>query len=119
MVVYNAITGLKRKLPAYRLPRKKRASHASTVASRMYSEKALENAGVYLGGSKQYLAYYVVFGNINHPNAVLLSTLCFLFAAFSCVSKAARYLLLDSCLMDIQEEEAEDNGYHYPLVGIR
>jgi DDE superfamily endonuclease len=120
MAVYNAITGLKRKLPAYRLPRKKRSSNASTVASRMYTKRAQEIASLYVTQSSQYLAFFVLIHTQanGHMHRAALSSLCLLFAAH-CYSSACRMLQLDSHLMDLgHEEQNEEHGYHTALVGM-
>ena len=49
MAVYNAITGLKRKLPRYNTPRKKRQTACSTVASRMYGQHAFASTKGFQG----------------------------------------------------------------------
>jgi hypothetical protein len=118
MVVFNSITGLKRKQPAYKLSRKKRWSHSSTVAGCMYSEDAIKKANLYITSTHQYVAYLAILSQHQYdPNARTLSLLCVLLAAyfFSC---AGRMLELDSDLMDITDDNQDNFGYHKPLVGV-
>jgi hypothetical protein len=117
MPAFNAITGLKRKLPRNRLSRKKRASHSSTVAARTYASEAMDNFEEYMKATTQYMSYFFVIQQINHESAAGLATICLLFAAFF-FSKAGRMLQLDSDLMDIEDEVVETSGYHKELVGV-
>jgi hypothetical protein len=117
MVIYNSITGLVRKLPRNKLPRKKRNSHGSTVSGRLYSEQALEVFKVYVTATGQNLCFVAQIANIHSPRASVLSMFFVVAAAFF-YTLAGRMLLLDSELMDIGEEQRELAGYHYPLIGI-
>ena len=120
MVVINLLTGLKRRRPVADLPRKKRSSLASTVASRMEAQYAMEDHVTYMAAAQSGLATVsVLFASgcvetLEEEDIVALIIVgCCYFA--SC---AMEMLKLDSRLLDITEEDKEDSGYRPVLLDI-
>jgi hypothetical protein len=121
MAVYNAITGLKRRMPRYLTSRKKRKTTSSTVAQRMFAEDAMNAYFSYMMGYKKALMFLLLL-------ALMDCDLCseqgeyikkfFLLSASLFASKAVRMLRLDSELLDLRDVDLEDVGYNKPLVDI-
>ena len=118
MAVINAVTGLKRKLPRYFTPRKKRQTGSSTVASRMYAENAMEAFYIYMIGVHysfmMILAVIGIPGDDGEDEDMLLFMMAAAGYFFQC---ALRMLTLDSELIDIHNPE-DDVGFHKVLEGI-
>ena len=123
MVVYNAITGKRRRMPRNQLPRKKRYSLASTVASRMYSNEALQAFEIFVVGARLHLAFLsfllaieVVQAPERNETSALISLV---FICGSCYFRAALQMLsLDSALMDLTDEQVAAAGYTKALSGV-
>ena len=121
MVEINAITGKRRRRPRRQLPRKKRATMASTVACEMYAQEAMMAFNIFMAGARLHLAFLSLMLvsqiDLQQPEVSALYGTVLLGGSylFSC---AMNMLKLDSALMDLSEEEVENAGYDTPLVGI-
>ena len=117
MVLFNVFTGLKRRRPVADLPRKKRASLSSNVASRMEAQYAMEDHVVYMSAAQSGLTTVSV---LLHSGAIdieeteqiiaLILMGCCLFA--SC---AVEMIKLDSALLDLPENANDEAGYRPEL----
>jgi hypothetical protein len=123
MPTYNAITGLKRRAARRDLPRKKRCSLSSTVASRMYAEQAMEGYQYFILASQLHLFYFGMLFNL--PNVDLQTDLqartmarLLLVGASACLSSAIQLLILDSQLLDLDDDHEDDSGFNMPLQDI-
>lgn len=122
MVIYNAVTGLRRRQDRSHTTRKKRNSLSSTVSSRLYGKQAIEAFSIYLEGTKQALTYTALMNSpflTVKPEQRIKLQQAWLLSSADCYSKAARMLLLESELLDCSEEQYQNAGYKVPLKSIR
>ena len=121
MAVVNAITGKRRRRPRRQLPRKKRATMASTVACEMYAQEAMQAFDIFMAGARLHLAFLsLIFASgidLDSPQTCAFYGTVLLGGSylFSC---AMNMLKLDSSLMDLSDEDVQNAGYETPLVGI-
>jgi hypothetical protein len=117
---FNAVTGLKRKAARRDLPRKKRSTQSSTIASRMYAEQAMDEYQCLIFGCHLHLVYFGIICNMLHLHdqharkmAILL-----LISASTCYLSAIQLLILDSKLLDLDEDHDNNSGFHKELVDM-
>lgn len=119
MAVYNALTGLKRKLSRYETSRKRRATGSSTVASRMYAEQAMAAHEMCMIGCYHCLIMLVlvVGSNFNTvANRRRFGRIILLMSIYY-FQLAVHMLTLESNLLDLHNPE-DDVGYSLPLQNI-
>jgi hypothetical protein len=121
MANYNAITGLKRRAARRDLPRKKRSSLSSTVASRMFAEQAMEQYQHFMVASRLHIFYLSLICNMANfqanNQARTLARLLFVCAS-TCLSSAIRLLILDSELLDLEDGHEDNSGFNMRLEDI-
>ena len=120
VATYNPITGCKRRAARRDLSRKKRSSQSSTVASRMYSEKALKEYHHCLLGCRMHLAHLVILvlhGDCNQQVPSTLAKLLLIFASMRMLA-AIKMLLLDAELMDLHDNDLNNSGFCKPIVDV-
>ena len=113
MALINALTGLKRKLPRYETQRNKRETGCSTVASRMYGQRAMEAFTTYLIGCYQSLILMIIC--ISRDELDVARVLCCMGAFF--YTSAIEMCMLESSLLDFHNAD-DDIGFSKELVGI-
>lgn len=113
MAVINALTGLKRKLTRYETQRNKRERGCSTVAARMYGQRAMEAFTYYLTGCYQSLILMVISIARNEIDVGCL--LCCIGAFF--YTSAVQMCMLESYLLDFHNDE-DDVGFSKELARI-
>jgi hypothetical protein len=123
MVVFNAITGLKRKLSRRQTSQKKRDWCASTVSQRMYTEQAMEAFRDFMEAAGLALSLSVLALTMHGHEQVARRELTkfLLLTAGMFFSKALFMLRLDSQLLDLDpsiEESEEGVGFLKELVDI-
>jgi hypothetical protein len=118
---YNEVTGLKRRAPRRYLPRKKRYSQSSTVASRMYAAQAMKDFQGFISIGELQLFYLgLVFHIPNFHTNIQAQTFArvLLIGAYGSLWSAIQMLMLDSQLLDLDEDHEDDSGFHMPLEDI-
>jgi DDE superfamily endonuclease len=130
MVVYNACTGLKRRLPKRDLNWKLRSTHSSTVSARMYGKEAMLAFRKFISYAKKSLAIAGIILCFTCQPAGTLSRELHLkmdsIASFLLKSsqlfyqKALRMIQLDSTLLDIPVlvDESHKIRFHESLKDI-
>jgi hypothetical protein len=113
MTLFNAFTGLKRKLPRRDLPRKKRNSMSSTVAARMFAEQAMKKFPTYMFRAQVLLLFLAT----THQQQDDLVIRLLLMRAALYFQMAIRMVIIDSKLLDVHNDE-DNSGFNMPLVGI-
>jgi DDE superfamily endonuclease len=123
MANYNAITGRKRRAARRDLPRKKRSSLSSTVASRMYAEQAMDECRSFLLAAQSLLVYLGIIFNM--PNIDLQTNQeardfvrLLLTSVFQLLLAATEMMKLDSELLDLEDDHEDNSGFNKRLEDI-
>ena len=121
--VYNAVTGCKRKSSRWELPRKKRNSHASTVSGRMFANQAMKDYQHCMFLCQVHVVCLGILCRAQHINLQPNSDVfnfgrLLLIGAISFFVSATKLLLLDSELLDLQDDVIETGGFRKKLLDI-
>jgi hypothetical protein len=121
MVVYNPITGLRRRMPHNMTARKKRKTTSSTVAQRMFAADAMDSYFCYILGHKKALFFVAILTamefNFQSSEGEYMGNFLVMAAAIF-AQKAACMLRFDSELMDLRDHDLVHSGYNKDLVDL-
>ena len=123
MAKYNAITGLKRKAARRDLPRKKRSSLSSTIEDRMYADQAMEAYEYLIVTCQLFLVNLALISripNFRSNHQAMIKARVFVMGASICLIGAIKQLILDSELLDLDEDHDDEgkSGFNKELQDI-